>query len=83
MKPILFKEADILFGKDQPKYKPLPAYRCDDGEVISCWGVGWFERLQVLFTGRVWVSVLSGGGPIQPIALHAVNPLIIAEEVAP
>jgi hypothetical protein len=63
-----FKEANTCFAKNQPEYKPLPALAINDekGQVISCWGLSFSERLRVLFTGRIWVSLLSFGKPIMP-----------------
>jgi len=71
MKPIEFKEQNVVFAKDQPEYQPLPALRLDtpSGEVITCWGLSWKERLRVLFTGKVWVSLLSFNKPLTPSLL--------------
>lgn len=69
MKPIEFKEQNVVFAKDQPEYQPLPARRCDDTEnipVISCWKMSFKERLIVLFTGKVWLNLLSFGKPLTP-----------------
>ncbi len=39
----------------------LPLRVWTDGEqCISCWQMGWRERLSALVFGRVWLSVLSG-----------------------
>jgi len=60
MKPIEFKEQNIVFAKDQPEYQPLPARRCDDTEnvpVISCWKMSFKERIIVLITGKVWMKL--------------------------
>lgn len=74
MKPINFKEANIIFAKNQPQYKPLPAWRtnsdCDDGQVISCWSMNFVERLKVLFTGKIYLSLLTFHKPIQPQKLR-------------
>jgi hypothetical protein len=37
----------------------LPTWT-DGKEVLSCWRAGWRERLIFLFTGRVWLWVMSG-----------------------
>jgi len=66
MKPIKFKEANFIFAKDQAQYLPLPAWRGDDGTVISCWSLSWKERLGVLVTGRLWVKILTFNKPLQP-----------------
>ena len=67
MKPISFDEQNCVFAKDQPEYLPLPAYRSPNGqEVTACWGMDWIERFRVLFTGRVYVTLLTFGHPLQP-----------------
>jgi len=68
MKPIKFKHQNIVFAKDQSGYQPLPALRLDtpEGEVISCWKMSLKERVKVLFTGHVWVSLMSFNKPLTP-----------------
>lgn len=66
MKPIEFPQQNYVYAKDQPEYLPLPVYRTADGEVTSCWGLTWRERLRVLFTGRIYFSVLTFNSPLQP-----------------
>ena len=68
MKPIKFKEQNCTFAKDQPEYIPLPALRLhsNGGEVISCWKMSFIERLKVLFTGKVWLSLMMFGQPVTP-----------------
>lgn len=73
MKPQEFPEQTMVFAKDQPEYMPLPAY--NDGEqVISCWGMSWRERLQILLTGKVWVRTLTFGRSLQPQLIEAFSP---------
>ena len=38
----------------------LPVHQADNGECISLWQATWKERLIFLFTGRVWLYILSG-----------------------
>jgi hypothetical protein len=68
MKPIEFKHQNVVYAKDQPEYMPLPALRLDtpQGEVISCWKMSAWERFKVLFTGKVWVSLMSFNKPLTP-----------------
>lgn len=68
MKPIEFKEQNIVFAKDQPEYQPLPAFKDDtpQGEVISCWSLSFSERLRILFFGKLWVSLLTFNKPLTP-----------------
>ena len=68
METIEFKHQNIVYAKDQAEYKSLPALKLDtqEGEVISCWKMSLKERLIVLFTGRVWLSLLSFNKPLTP-----------------
>jgi hypothetical protein len=74
MKPTTFKHQNIVFAKDQPEYQPLPALRINSpqGEVISCWKMSFKERIKVLFTGVVWLSLLSFNKPLTP-SFMAIN----------
>lgn len=68
MKPIKFKEQNVTFAENQPEYQPLPALRVNNelGEVISCWQLSFIERLRILFTDKLWVSLASFGKPLTP-----------------
>jgi hypothetical protein len=74
MKPVEFKHQNVVFAKDQPEYQPLPALRIDSptGEVVSCWKLTPKERIKIIFTGRVWLSLMSFNKPLTPSFL-AVN----------
>ena len=69
MKPIEFKEQNIVFAKDQPPYLPLPAYQDSEqgGRIFHCWGLNLKERLKMLFTGKLWINVLTFKQSPQPI----------------
>jgi len=68
MKPIKFKEQNCTFAENQPEYLPLPAFRNNtgNGEVVSCWKLSFLERLRLLFTGKLWVSMMMFGEPLTP-----------------
>ena len=68
MKPVKFKQCNVIYTENQPEYQPLPAYKnkSDLGEVVSCWEMSFRERLKVLFTGKVYVSLLSFNRPLTP-----------------
>ena len=68
MKPIKFKEQNIVYAENQPKYLPLPAFKNESpqGEVISCWQLSFIERMRILFTGKIWVCLLSFNKPLTP-----------------
>lgn len=68
MKPVHFPESNVTFAKDQPEYQPLPAFKNDSpqGEVVSCWQLSLRERVRILFTGKLWVSLLTFNKPLTP-----------------
>lgn len=69
MKPVSFKEQNIVFARDQREYIPLPAFRNPNdprGQVISCWKGNFLDRLIFLFTGKVWLNLLSFNKPVTP-----------------
>lgn len=68
MKPIKFKEQNCTFAQDQPEYIPLPAMRVDgaEGQVVSCWQLSLKERFKILFTGKMWISLMMFGKPLTP-----------------
>lgn len=68
MKAIKFKHQNSEYAKDQPEYQVLPALKLDtpEGEVISCWKLSYKERLIIIFTGRIWLSLMSFNKPLTP-----------------
>lgn len=66
MIPIEFKEQNIVFARNQPGYKPLPAFKDEHGEVVSCWNLTFKERLRVLLTGNIWLCLSSFNKPLTP-----------------
>lgn len=85
MKVIKFKEQTIVYAKDQPQYLPLPVYQCknDEGTIICCWQLTFKERLKLLFTGKIWHSVMTFYKPLQPQLLMVDKPeeLIIVNKI--
>ena len=68
MTPIKFKEHNIVFAKNQPEYLQLPAYHDKvGGRIFHCWRLTWKEKLKILFTGKLWIKVLTFNNPPQPI----------------
>lgn len=72
-----FPEQNVIFAKDQPQYRPLPAW-CErtgiEGRVVCCWRLTWRDRLRVLFTGTIWHHVLTFNQPLQPQLLSGTKP---------
>lgn len=67
---------ETVFAKDQPEYIPLPAYRSDDGYVVTRWRLTFRERVRVLLRGDIWLSCLTFNRPLQPVKLETEVPLM-------
>jgi hypothetical protein len=74
MTPVTFPEANVVYAKDQPPYLPLPARREADGTVVSCWRLSFRERVKALFSGRVYLTMLTFNRPLQPVKLGTEAP---------
>lgn len=76
MKPIEFKEHNKVYAKDQEPYIPLPVYEDDEqgGRIFHCWKASIRERIILLLTGKLWISVLTFRKPPQPILPMVENP---------
>lgn len=83
MIPIELPEHNVVFVKDQPEYQPLPAHRNegDMGEVISCWRLSFRERLRLLITGRLWMSLAMFGKSLTPSFLTTKKSDVITLDV--
>lgn len=68
MKPIKFPEVNCTYAENQPEYMPLPVFKDSgsEGACISCWELSFKERLRILFTGKLWVSLWTFHKPLTP-----------------
>jgi hypothetical protein len=66
MKPIKFKEQNCTYAENQDEYGNLPAFKDENGVVISCWKLSFKERVRILFYGNMWLSLLSFNKPLTP-----------------
>lgn len=72
-----FAEQNIVYAKDQPEYRPLPAYKMPNdshGGIWFCWRLCWADRFRVLFRGVLWHQVLTFNTPLQPQLLSVRKP---------
>lgn len=77
MKPVsmhLPRKLETVFGKNQPEYIPLPAYKAVDGLVTTKWTLSLKERLQVLLGGSVYLQIMTFNNPLQPLKMMTVAP---------
>lgn len=79
MELIEFPEQNVIYAKDQPEYRPLPAHRYADdptGAIVCCWRLTWRERLRVLFSGVIWHQILTFRQSLQPQLLTVEKPVM-------
>lgn len=78
MTPIDFPQANCTLAKHQEQYLQLPVHRDDgapDGIITSCWQLTWWERLKILWFGRLWIQQMTFGQALQPQKPSVENPL--------
>ena len=77
MKPIKFKEQNVVYAQDQPQYMPLPGYRVStdvpEGNFVSCWKPSFWDRIRILFGGNVWVETWTFWKKLQPTKLTTIK----------
>lgn len=66
MKPIKFKESNSVFAENQDEYKSLPAFVDKDGIVVTCYKLSFIDIVKVIFTGKIWLGVMTFKKPLQP-----------------
>ena len=76
MEPLNFDGANVVYAANQPEYKPLPAEYCGGkyGQINTLWELSPEELKQVQETGKIWLSVLTFGQPLQPVLLATEKP---------
>lgn len=76
MKPVDFPGRNIIFAENQPEYNPLPAFSdSKQGVVLTVWKPTFWERIKILFLGRIYLQVITFNEPLQPVYLTTENPL--------
>jgi hypothetical protein len=70
---------EAVYAKHQPEYIPLPAWREPDGTVVTRWRATLAERLRILFTGDLWLTMLTFNQPLQPVKLTASCPVSLPD----
>lgn len=69
MKPVTFPGHNLTLAKNQPQYQQLPV--CYEGgpekPMTSCWKLSLWERIRVLFRGKIYFRQLTFGNNFQPM----------------
>ena len=79
---IEFPEQTVVIAKNQPEYRPLPAFRYpndEKGRICFCWKIDFLDRIKILFTGKIWHEVLTFNQPLQPQLLIVDKPTFSKE----
>lgn len=66
MRPIEFPEMNSVYGKGSKRFAELPAHTTGGGHVITCWKATPYERLRILFTGKIYCAQLTDKKGLQP-----------------
>lgn len=76
MKLLHFPEQNGVIAKHQPQYIPMPVHFTNDpeGRLVCCWQLGFFERIHVLFSGKIWHQIKTFHQQLQPQLLTAFKP---------
>jgi len=77
-----FEGRNVVFAENQPEYKPLYAFRDNSGQVVCCWKLTIKERIKLLFTGKIWHSILTFNEELQPQLLETDCPLNTGKELS-
>lgn len=77
MKPVHFKGDNHVVAVSQEPYLPLPVHVDNCAEVIitSCWKMSVGQRIKCLFTGKIYVQLMTFGKPLQPQKVSVENPV--------
>lgn len=73
MTPKKFKEVNVTYAENQSQYTPLPVFKnkSSEGEVIACYNLSFKERVKLLFTGEIWLVLLTFNKPLTPSFITA------------
>lgn len=75
MEPIEFLEQTTVWARNQPPYRPLPAYT-DDKQTVTCWKLNWRERFKLFLTGKMWFQQMNFGEKLQPQYMTVDKPFV-------
>jgi len=80
MKSINFKEQNCTLRGNKNDIDDLQVYCCED-MVFSRWKARFIERLKILFTGKVWFSILTKEKNHAPIKISTDYPFWTEKDI--
>lgn len=69
-----FIEKNVLMGKDQPEYSPLPAHATPQGDVTCCFELSEKEKKEVLKSKVLFIRRLTFGDRLHPVVKSVLKP---------
>jgi hypothetical protein len=57
----------VVYAANQSEYQPLPAWKRQDGRLVTRWRLSWRERFAVLLGRDVYLEVKTFDQPLQPL----------------
>lgn len=79
MNPTKFKEVNCIYAEDQPEYLPLPVYKSENGDVVSCWELTEEELSKIKETKCVFLVTKTFNQPLQPMFMAVDKNEVISE----
>lgn len=79
MKPTKFEEVNCVYADDQPEYQPLPVFKAENGDVVSCWELTDEELEKIKETKQIFLCVKTFNQPLQPLFLTVEKSEVISE----
>jgi len=64
----------VYAAEGQPQYRPLPAFKCLDGKILTRWELSDEEKQAVFDQGYIYLAVSTFNQPLQPVMLSARPP---------
>lgn len=69
MKAVEFEQQNVVFAKDQPGYKSLPAKVFENGDVITCWELSDQDFERLVETRNIFLVIKTFNEKLQPVFL--------------
>jgi hypothetical protein len=67
MNPVKFNGVNVIFAKDQPQYRQLPAFVNKEGEVLTEWNLNEAERAAIARGENLRIHTMTFNHPFQPV----------------
>lgn len=77
MKAVKFPEVNVVYAEEQEEYASLPVFRDNDKlekPITACFELDEEELKQVQESGKIYITILTFGHPLQPIGPSVLNP---------